>query len=215
MQLDETERRSISERAARLEARTGVQVVAAVIGKCDAYPEIPWKAFALGAGMAALAAVMLEWLRPAWPSQHGAVLYTLIVMGAGAACALLAVFVPAFARLFLDAAVRDAEVRQYAESFFLSRELFRTGARNAILILVGVFERKVVILPDAGLRARLTEAELGQVIAQMAPLLAAGRCAPALRDGLDALEALLAAKGFAGGAGADEIAQEVFEEKGE
>lgn len=214
MQLDATERRNIGERAARLEARTGVQVVAAVIGKCDAYPEIPWKAFALGAAMAALAAVMLDWLRPAWPSQHGAVLYTLAVMGAGAACALLAVFVPAFARLFLDAATRDAEVRQYAESFFLAHDLFRTEARHAILILVGVFERKVVILPDAGLRARLAEAELGEVIAQMAPQLAAGRCAAALRDGLDALEALLAARGFVGGTVGDEIGQEVIEEKG-
>jgi hypothetical protein len=48
----------------------------------------------------------------------------------------------------------------------------------------------------------------------MVPQLAAGNIAPALRDGLDALEALLAARGFAGGAGADEIAQEVIEEKG-
>ncbi len=47
----------------------------------------------------------------------------------------------------------------------------------------------------------------------MTPRLAAGQVAPALRDGLDALEALLAAKGFTGG-GSDEIAQEVFEEKG-
>jgi hypothetical protein len=47
----------------------------------------------------------------------------------------------------------------------------------------------------------------------MAPLLAAGRCAEALRAGLDALEALLAGKGCRGGA-RDEIAQEVIEEKG-
>lgn len=214
MQLDETERRGIGERAARLEARTGVQVVAAVIGKCDAYPEIPWKAFALGAAMAALAAVMLDWLRPAWPSQHGAVLYTLIVMGAGAACALLAVFVPAFARLFLDAAVCDAETRQYAASFFLAHDLSRTQERNGILILVGVFERTVVILPDSGLRGRIAETELQEVIARLTPALAAGRIAAALRDGLDALEALLAARGFAGGTGGDEITQEVIEEKG-
>ena len=42
-----------------------------------------------------------------------------------------------------------------------------------------------------------------------------GRIAPAVRDGLDALEALLAARGFAGGVAPDEIAQELFEEKGE
>jgi uncharacterized membrane protein len=206
MNLSETDRRNIGERATRLEARTGVQVVATVVGKCGAYPEIPWKAFALFSGLAFLAAML-------W--HPDAVLGGLTFLLGGAVAALASIFLPAFARLFLDAARREAETRQYAASFFLGQNLSRTRQRNAILILVGVFERTVVILPDAGLRDRVSDAELQDVIARMTPQLAAGRIAPALRDGLDALEALLAARGFAGGGGADEIAQEVFEEKGE
>ncbi len=204
MNLSETERRDIGERAARLEARTGVQVVAAVVGRCDAYPEIPWKAFALCSGLAFLAASL-------W--HPDAVLGGLTFLLAGAAAALATVFLPAFARLFIDAARREAETRQYAAAFFLANDLSRTQQRNAILVLVGVFERSVVVLPDSGLA--LAETELQEVIARMTPQLAAGRIAPALREGLDALESLLAAKGFAGGAARDEIAQEVFEEKGE
>lgn len=206
MHLSETDRKQIAERAARLEVRTGVQAVAAVVGKCDAYPEVPWKAFALASVLAALASAF-------W--HQNAVLGGLTFLGAGAAAALASIFVPAFARLFVDAARREAETRQYAASFFLGQNLARTQQRNAILILVGVFERTVVILPDAGLRDRVSDAELQDVIARMTPQLAAGRVAPALRDGLNALEALLAAKGFCGGTGTDEIAQEVFEEKGE
>lgn len=206
MHLSETDRKQIAERSERLEARTGVQVVATVVGKCDAYPEIPWKAFALFSGLAFLAAML-------W--HPDAVLGGLTFLLGGAVAALASIFLPAFARLFLDAARREAETRQYAASFFLGQNLSRTQQRNAILILVGVFERTVVILPDAGLRDRVSDAELQDVIARMTPRLAAGQIAPALRDGLDALEALLAAKGFAGGGGADEIAQEVFEEKGE
>ena len=206
MNLSDTERNTLTERAARLEARTGVQVVATVVGRCDAYPEIPWKAFALASALAALASVF-------W--HPNAVLAVLTILGTGAAAALAAVFLPAFARLFVDAARREAETRQYAASFFLGQNLSHTQQRNAILILVGVFERTVVILPDAGLRDHLSDAELQDIIARMTPQLAAGQIAPALRDGLDALEALLAAKGFAGGGGADEIAQEIFEEKGE
>lgn len=204
MRLTEAERKDISERAARLEARTGVQVVVAVVGRCDAYPEIPWKAFALFSGLAFLAASL-------W--HPDAVLGGLTFLIAGAAAALATVFLPGFARLFLDAARREAETRQYAASFFLANDLSRTQRRRAILVLVGVFERSVVVLPDAGLRDRVAETDLQDIIARMTPQLAAGRVAPALRDGLDALEALLAAKGFAGG-GSDEIAQEVFEEKG-
>lgn len=202
MNLSETERRDIAERAARLEARTGVQVAAAVVGRCDAYPEIPWKAFALFSGLSLLAASL-------W--HPDAVLGGLTFLLGGAAAALATVFLPGFARLFLDAARREAETRQYAAAFFLANGLSRTQRRRAILVLVGVFERSVVVLPDSGLA--LAEAELQEVIARMTPQLAAGRVAPALREGLDALEALLAAKGFAGG-GTDEIAQEVFEEKG-
>ncbi len=202
MNLSETERRDIAERAARLEARTGVQVAAAVVGRCDAYPEIPWKAFALFSGLSLLAASL-------W--HPDAVLGGLTFLLGGATAALATVFLPGFARLFLDAARREAETRQYAAAFFLANGLSRTQRRRAILVLVGVFERSVVVLPDSGLA--LAEAELQEVIARMTPQLAAGRVAPALREGLDALEALLAAKGFAGG-GTDEIAQEVFEEKG-
>lgn len=202
MNLSETERRDIGERAARLEARTGVQVAAAVVGRCDAYPEIPWKAFALFSGLSLLAASL-------W--HPDAVLGGLTFLLGGATAALATVFLPGFARLFLDAARREAETRQYAAAFFLANGLSRTQRRRAILVLVGVFERSVVVLPDSGLA--LAEAELQEVIARMTPQLTAGRVAPALREGLDALEALLAAKGFAGG-GTDEIAQEVFEEKG-
>ena len=202
MNLSETERRDIAERAARLEARTGVQVAAAVVCRCDAYPEIPWKAFALFSGLALLAASL-------W--HPDAVLGGLTFLLGGAAAALATVFLPGFARLFLDAARREAETRQYAAAFFLANGLSRTQRRNAVLVLVGVFERSVVVLQDSGLA--LAETELQEVIARMTPQLAAGRIAPALREGLDALEALLAAKGFAGG-GSDDIAQEVFEEKG-
>ncbi len=204
MHLSETDRKQIAERAERLEARTGVEVVAAVVGRCDAYPEIPWKAFALCSGLAFLAAML-------WHSD--AVLGGLTFLGTGAAAALATVFLPAFARLFVDASRRDAETRQYAASFFLAHDLSRTQQRNGILMLVGVFERTVAILPDSGLHGRIAEADLQDVIARMTPQLAAGRIAPALRDGLDALEALLVAKGFSGGR-RDEIAQEVIEEKG-
>jgi uncharacterized membrane protein len=205
MNLSDSDRKQIAERSERLEARTGVQVVATVVGRCDAYPEIPWKAFALCSGLAFLATML-------W--HPDAVLGGLTFLGTGAAAALATVFLPAFARLFVDATRRDAETRQYAASFFLAHDLSRTQRRSAILVLVGVFERTVVILPDSGIRDRIAEADLQEVIARMTPRLAAGNIAPALRDGLDALEALLTARGFAGGAGVDEIAQEVIEEKG-
>ncbi|HSH71098.1 MAG TPA: hypothetical protein VK997_14350, partial [Deferrisomatales bacterium] len=150
------ERERLEGRVAEAEARTGTQLVVAVIDRCDTYPELPWKAFALGVVAASLAGWAARVaLVPGTLAPGEALAGTVAVLAAGAAAALLSVFLPAFARLFLDAQRAELETRQYAESLFLSRELFATTRRNGVLLLVGMFERQVVVLPDRGLIERL------------------------------------------------------------
>ena len=66
MYLTRAELDAIEARTAALEAHAGVQVVTAVVGKSDHYVELPWKAFALGAVLAALGVVLADALRPDW-----------------------------------------------------------------------------------------------------------------------------------------------------
>lgn len=215
MYLTPQEQQQINELVAEVEAATGAQVQAAVIGKADSYPEIPWKAFASGAAIAAFAVVLVGWLRPDWVSLHSAIFDATAILGTGAALGLLTVFVPPFARLFLDRLRADTEATQYAQSMFLERELFRTRQRTGILLLVCRFEHAVVILPDEGIRARVNEVELDQVIARMTPLLARGETAAALRDGLRAFKTRLLEKGFGStSADTDEITTGLVQEKG-
>jgi hypothetical protein len=133
MFLSAAEAAAIEESIARVEARTGIPVVTAVVGKADAYAELPWMAFALGVSLSALAAVVADALRPGWVSAQIALLHTATILAIGGASALAAVFIPAYARLFLRPALRDLEVRHYAQSLFLRRELFKTRGRNSIL----------------------------------------------------------------------------------
>lgn len=215
MFLSRTEADAIKALITALEARTGVQVVTAVIGKADAYVELPWKAFALGAALAGLGVVIADWLRPDWFTAYAALLHALAILGAAAVSALAAIFVPAYARLFLRATRRDSEVRHYAESLFLRRELFKTQSRTGILLLVSVFERKVEILADVGLHGRVGEPDWRTVIARMTPHLAVGRPAEALQQGLERLEELLVAKGLHGApARKNELADRPIEERG-
>jgi putative membrane protein len=58
MPLSDKERLQINTLVTRFESATGVQAVAVVTRTADTYPEIPWKAFALGASLGALAAVL-------------------------------------------------------------------------------------------------------------------------------------------------------------
>ena len=143
-----------------------------------------------------LAVVVADLARPQWLTANVALVDTVTILGTGAASALLAVFVPAYARFFLRSTRRDAEVRRYAEALFLRHELFKTRERNGILILVSCFERKVEILADVGLHRRVSDAEWRPVIARMTPLLRDRRFAEALQEGLAAAGELLAAKGL-------------------
>ena len=192
-----------------------MQIVTAVVGKSDTYVELPWKAFALGASLAAFGVVVAEAVRPEWPTSRTALLHAVTILGVAAASALLAVFIPAVGRLFLRATRRDLEVRQYAQSLFLTRQLFRTGQRTSVLVLVSLFERRIEILPDTGLHDRVTEAEWRAVIDRMTPLLRQARPFHALQEGVDAVEALLAAKGFrAAKAGDNDLPDQPIQERG-
>jgi len=214
MYLTRTEADDIEQRTAALEAHAGVQVITAVVGKADVYAELPWRAFALGTVLAALAAVIAGWLRPDWVSGYAALLHAVTILGVGAASALLAMVVPAYARLFVTVSRRDAEVRQYAESMFLRKALFATGGRNGILVLVCLFERKVEILSDTGLHGRVGEPQWRSVIARMTPALASGRIAEALVQGLARLDEILRERVPASRSDADDLRNRPIEERG-
>ena len=85
MRLQAAESDALDIRIAAVEARTGVQVLAAVVPRSDSYLELPWKAFALGAALAALGVALADrWTAALAPA--------LAILGAAAASALLAVF---------------------------------------------------------------------------------------------------------------------------
>lgn len=199
----------------KIERRTGVELVAAVVGKSDSYPEIPWKAFAFAAAAGALAYLALAAVRPDWGAAWGVRLSLVLVLGAGAAAAFLSVVWPSFGRLFLDRLSAETETGQYARVFFLEHELFHTRDRTAILLFISLYERKVVILPDRGVAVRLDQNVLYSVISLMAPHLRRKERFHALVQGLSALEAGLVEAGFKPLArDRDEIADELIQDKG-
>ncbi len=202
-------------RIAQLESATGAQLLVVVAGKSDDYPEAPWKAFALASSLAGLGAAIWLLLARPWIAPAEAALAAAGVLGAGAAAALLAVFAPPLARRFVTPGRLELEVDQHAHSLFSEHRLTETSARAGILLLVSLFERRVVILPDAGVAARVDGAALAAVAGRLAAGLARASRGDAVLAGIDALESALRAAGLAGSAGApDEIAPSLIQEKG-
>ncbi len=202
MSLTAQDHMNIAARARALEARTGTQVVAAVVGKSDSYPEAPWKAFALGTTFAALVCVLVQLAAHDWPADFpgaGPVLGGLVF---GALLALLTVVHASFARLFVDRIRCDVEVMQYAQSLFFRRGLDRVRSRVGVLLLISLFERKVVILADAGFDARVQAHDWAALADRIAFLLRNRTPAIALQAGLEALEALMLERGYSESANA-------------
>ena len=196
MFLDAAAERAVKDRVAALERATGVEVVAAVIARADSYPEIPWKAFALGASLASLAAVAAALFEPGWEAFEAVAETAVAALGAGAAAALATVWIEPLARGLVPRLRRQAEVLQYAQAMFLESGLHRTPRRDGILLLVSRFEHEVVALADRGVSDRIGAAALDPVVAAMTADLKRGRLREAFLDGLARLEEILAAHGF-------------------
>lgn len=188
----------VAARVAAIERAHGIEVVTASIAKADVYPELPWRAGALAASLTALVVAIGDVLRPDWVTSTTLLVSLATVMIVGAGVSLAAIFVPPFARLFLSRARAEVEVRQFAHAFFLERQLFRTKRRLGVLLLIARFERRVEVVADIGYDGRIAAAEWGSVIPPMLPLLRDGRADDALVAGLDALDGLLASRGFVG-----------------
>jgi putative membrane protein len=189
---------AIERRIGALEARIGIEVVAAVERRSDIYPEVPWRAFALGAALAALAVLGAVMLRADWTVLRASLEQAAAILGTGAIAALGSAFVPGFGRLFIRRGRMEEEVRQRAQVVFLARELFATPGRDAILVLVSLFERHVVVVPDAGWCDWVADQEWRAVVERMTPLLAQGRVVEAFDAGCGAIEELLAGRGRTG-----------------
>lgn len=200
--LDPAQLHSVEERVHAVERRTGVQVVVAAIERADVYHGLRWRAFAFGAAVAGAAVAICGTLRPGWVPSQASFFAVCFVLGAGLLLALAATLAPAVARLFLEPLRAQAEVRQRAALLFLERELFATRGRTAVLLLACRFERQAAVHADAGFRGIVTDEEWRSVSDAVSARLRTGREADGLIAGLDALEGLLAGKGYALVAGA-------------
>lgn len=211
--LSPDDHRAVQARIQRLEARTGAQVVAAVVDRSDAYPELPLLGFVGGAAAAAAALALAAVLRLVPATRPMVIAAPLAILAAGLLGAIAA-GIPDVARRLLSDERARREVRQYAKELFLERECFATQGRRAVVLVVSVLERRIELLTDRGVRERLPDAALAPVVAAMVAPLREDRTLAALLAGLDALEPLLLQAGFAGGGAPNELPDEVIEETG-
>jgi putative membrane protein len=65
--------------------------------------------------------------------------------------------IPWLKRLFVSEVQIEEEVREAAMTAFYAEKLYKTKDENGILLFISVFERKVWILADAGINAKIDQ----------------------------------------------------------
>ena len=211
--LSENDKILLEKKVTLAEEQTRSQIVLATVRRSDSYMEIPWKAFALGVSVAGLLALTGNLLFPGWIQGMAVLIAVVAMLATGASMALLTILLPVFARLFLNDSRAETETRQYAESLFLSRQLFLTKHRTGILLLISLFEKKVVILTDRGISDHVTKADIQGIITLMKAPLGRNEFRHAMEISVDELTRIIEPM-TADDTTGDELSNRIIEEKG-
>ncbi len=175
------------------EGQTAGEIVPYVVDASDGYEGTLWKGTALGAMAGALVAAVYHALAGLW---GGGAFWIGLPAAAGAAAGfLLTAYLPAVKRALIQRDVLERRVRRRAAVAFLEEEVFGTEDRTGILLFLSLFERRVVVMGDAGINARVRPEEWLSISDAIAGGIRAGRPGAALVEGIAACGRLLAQRG--------------------
>jgi putative membrane protein len=175
----EADRQAIADAARRAEGATSGEIVPYIVGACDSYPLVAWKAAVLGALIGLVGGVAAHFFGGFW----GGSVWLWVVLPS----LIGALFGPLAARLsdplrrwLIGGWLLELRARQRAEAAFLDEEVFATRERTGILILVALFEHQVVVLGDAGINRAVPDGAWDGVVSRVVSGIRDGRPTQAL-----------------------------------
>ena len=175
----EAHRRAISRAAATAEGSTSGEIVPYVVGVCDDYREVGWKAAVIGGLVGGGGGLSMHYLGGFW----GGSLWLWFVLPSVVLSVFGVLAVRSsdwFRRLLIGGGILDLRARQRAEAAFLEEEVFATRDRTGILIFVALFERRVVVMGDAGINQAVPAGSWEHVVADLVAGIRARRPGEAL-----------------------------------
>jgi putative membrane protein len=178
------------------EKRSSGEIVPYVVSHSDHYEAAAWKGAIAGAFLLTLAAAVWRQFGTLWGGATPMWIVVPPIVGAALGYLAVAVLAP-LKRAFATRAVLEHHVRQRAAAAFVEREVFKTKARTGILIFLSLFERRVVVLADSGINAKVGQHEWDGIVAEIARGIRAGHPGQALADAIARCGELLARHGMA------------------
>lgn len=145
------------------ESKTSGEIVPYFVYQSDDYSVAHWRAGFTLAAVAMLASLVVHTMSKTW------LLYGILEMsGTIVAAFILGIIlvrsIPSVRRLFIGHASMDRHVAQRASLAFLSEEVFKTRERTGILIFLSFFERRVIVLGDSGINAKVQKSDWDGIV---------------------------------------------------
>jgi putative membrane protein len=94
-------------------------------------------------------------------------------------------------RYFISPKEIDAEVKEAAVTHFFKHGLYRTRDKTGVLVLISVFERRVWVLADQGINAKVPEGQWDEIVKMITGGIKQRRPADAICAGVEKIGALL------------------------
>ena len=182
--LTEEEHASLSNEIRDAEAATSGEIYVVVAHSPDAFRLVPilW---------AALFALLLAWALDLGTGLSTSMILSLQALGFIAAALLLSL--PSFRYRIVPAAIAEDAARRAALAQFMAHGVHLTSARTGVLIYVSLLPRRIEILADAGIHAKVGQDIWDKAVALLAAEARTGRLSDGLTHAIRDLGALLAA----------------------
>lgn len=178
------------------EKGTSGEIVPCVVAHSDHYEAAAWKGAVLGAFAAVVAAAAARYFGDFWGSPALGWITLPPLIGGALGYAAAAMVRPLKLALAGRAHV-EHRVHQRAAEAFLENEVFKTRDRTGVLIFLSLYERRVVVLGDAGINAHVGQHEWDAVVAGIVAGMRTGKPGQALGAAIARCGELLEGRGVA------------------
>jgi putative membrane protein len=161
--LSQNEREKITAAVQAAERKTAGEIVPMVVSSSYHYPVSDILAavtfsFPLAIGLTYVLGTMY------WSGSQNMWMFIISFALCYAGLHVLLKKLPQLKRLFISQAEIEEEVNEAAITAFFQQGLYRTREETGVLIFISVFERKVVVLADRGINARVDSGAWDEVV---------------------------------------------------
>lgn len=191
--FSEAEREAIRAATAAAERKTSGELVVYIVDRCDPHPEVPWKSTLLGGAIGAVVAATGIFLFGGWGARDD--LWLLIGVQLGLLLGWLASRADRVARSLVGDEALESRVDGRAAEAFVEERVFETEKRTGVLIFVALFEHRVVVLADDGIREQVPSDAWDGIAREVATGIREGHPAAALIEAVGRCAELLSAHG--------------------